>query len=1092
VNYFDAALQGATRRYFTFYHTNGQYRARLDHVFCSTHLASCSFSTDVLETTFTDQRALTDHKLLKVTVSPPAFNRPTIWRLNTTLLSRQDLRDHTERAYQTADGHWDAFKVLARSAARDIAVVASHERNREAQRLQRQLQQAERSAEARRCPPQTDPASIQARSALRTHLDAAASRAILRARVQWLEEGERCSTYFFSRHRNARSTTRLSLLRDGHGHEFTSTDARTTHIRAFYTRLYAAPPHDSQACHSFLSPLALPQLGAEDVRTLSDPITAEELALVVRKLPLRKAPGPDGLPYEWYRTYLPFLSPALLELFNGILLGTAPPASWSATTLTLLPKPGREPSEIRNWRPITLSNCDAKIFSRILANRLATILPRLLHPDQSGFVRGRSAPDVAMTIKTVLAYAAEHQVDGALAFLDQEKAYDRVAHPYLLAVLERFGFPPALARVFFNTSGPSHTFILDDGHPLPAVLVACGVRQGDPLAPLLFNLAIEPLLATLRVRLQGVTLQWGFFIVGVYADDLTVGLSRTDVPELQAVLAEYGRASNGLVNFTKSHILDLSGSAVTPGWITATGLQVHDPQRPIRVLGYDLILSPSGVQEDWSQLYDSMRATAMALRGRSCALQGRVILAHSLVLSQLWYKTRLSNPSHNQISAFTALAWEVVWQGKMGLKPSLPDVGLRPRQYGGVGLIDAALQIPALQATWIARALTVRPRPPWGAALDHFLSTLPEGPTALATGFQDTNLRTVAACWAPFVSAWRRLSPQWAFDPAEWTQTQVMGLILPGSQSTQFPNGIRIIDVVTRDPTTHAVTFLPPERLTRHRIGAVATVRHAVAALQDGSSVYPPPIVHLALSPSPTPLRTSSHRSLHAHIQIAGVMLLSLTTGLARRFLEKKAGRHGPFAWKDRAITKLGKPPRDIWSRLHHRARTPRHKETYYKFLFNALPLGARIHGFEARQLFCHHCPLERQTLQHFVHTCPLAQAVWHEVRQTFSLPRAVSLKNAAFSWSPNTSVLGRRFGFRLQAGHAVALHVLWLLHTRAVYNNQPASIPSARATFRAHLHRYLETLWASTPSASRDRLFEDWHPPIKSASRSFPFNLCI
>src|SRR6185312_6608445 len=126
--------------------------------------------------------------------------------------------------------------------------------------------------------------------------------------------------------------------------------------------------------------------------------------------------------------------------------------------------------------------------------------------------------------------------------------------------------------------------------------------------------------------------------------------------------------------------------------------------------------------------------------------------------------------------------------------------------------------------------------------------------------------RTVPACWEPFVSAWRSLSPQWAFDPADWTQTQVMGLVLPGSQSTQFSNGIRIIDVVTHDPTTHAVTFLPPERLTRRRIGAVATVRHAVAALQAGSSVYPPPIVQLALSPSPHSLRTSSHRSLHAKI----------------------------------------------------------------------------------------------------------------------------------------------------------------------------------------------------------------------------------
>ena len=139
VDYFDAALQGATRRYFTFHHANGQHRARLDHVFCSTHFASCSFSTEVLETTFSASHALTDHKILKVTVSPPVFNRPTIWRLNISLLTRQDLRDSTERAFQMADGHWDAFKVLARSSARDIAIVASHEQNCEAQRLQRQL-----------------------------------------------------------------------------------------------------------------------------------------------------------------------------------------------------------------------------------------------------------------------------------------------------------------------------------------------------------------------------------------------------------------------------------------------------------------------------------------------------------------------------------------------------------------------------------------------------------------------------------------------------------------------------------------------------------------------------------------------------------------------------------------------------------------------------------------------------------------------------------------------------------------------------------------------------------------------------------------
>ena len=1075
--FFDGALMGATEPYFTFRHssTTQPYEARLDHVFVSTQLASHSLSTRVLYCSDSD------HKAVCLTVTPSSFQRPLLWRLNTSLLTRSDLWISTEQIVSdSTSSTWDACKVLARSTARDHAVVASHDRKMTSQRLQRQLRRAEQDARAGRRDLRTDSAVINAQSALRNLTDTATSRAILRARVRWLEEGERCSAYFFSRHRDKRTASRLSLLQNDNGQVFATAGDRHAHIRSFYTSLYAAPTFDGHACHSFLDPLPLPSLEAADIALLSAPVTAEELAGVVGRLPLRKSPGPDGLPYEWYRTYLPFLAPLLLELFNGILNGDAPPASWFTTTLTLLPKPDRDPSTLRNWRPITLANCDAKLFSKILANRLATVLPRLLHPDQAGFVKGRSAPDAALAVKAVLAHAATAHIDGALVFLDQEKAYDRVSHDYLLAVLQEFGFPSTLAHIYFNTSGPSHSFILDDGQPLPAVPISCGVRQGDPLAPLLFNLAFEPMLMALRLQLMGVRLPWGSFIVAAFADDPTVGLSQTDVPALQAVLAQYGRASNGRVNITKSRILDLSGSPQTPPWIQQSGFPVHAHSRPIRVLGFDLLRSPEGVQENWQALLTSMRAAANKLRTRSCALQGRALLVNSKVLSKLWYKGRLSSPSGTIIKSIRTLAWAAVWDGSTALTPGVPT-GQRPPRLGGVGFLDPEVQLIALQAMWMARFLTARPHPPWWKALDWVLSTYNGDRSALAAVSGASAGRTLSACWRSYYQAWCQLQPHWTLDISEWTVREALCFPVPVTHSAQAPSGLRLVDLVSWNPSTSEVTLLSPADVDA-QFGAPVRVRKALTALRNGSSTVPAPVLQLALSASSTHPRRSKRSALHVHIQVAGVLLLSLTTSLARRFLDQRKGIYAPFDWRTRGITQLGRPPSDIWSRLHHRARTPRLKETYYKFLFNALPLGCRARHFRnatPEMAFCHYCPGLVQTQRHFIFSCPLAQCLWQDFRSLFSLPQAVSLQQAAFSWSPQVQVLGRRYGFRLQAGHAVVVHTLWLVHCRAGLDHCPASIPAVRALFRALLLRHLETLWASTSPELRSHFLEDWSPPL-------------
>jgi hypothetical protein len=66
------------------------------------------------------------------------------------------------------------------------------------------------------------------------------------------------------------------------------------------------------------------------------------------------------------------------------------PASHEESVITLLPKEGKD---IKNWRPITLSNCDSKFFTKALAIKMSKVLDDVMDPNQSEYIRGRSRAD---------------------------------------------------------------------------------------------------------------------------------------------------------------------------------------------------------------------------------------------------------------------------------------------------------------------------------------------------------------------------------------------------------------------------------------------------------------------------------------------------------------------------------------------------------------------------------------------------------------------------------------------------------------------------------------------------------------------------
>lgn len=90
------------------------------------------------------------------------------------------------------------------------------------------------------------------------------------------------------------------------------------------------------------------------------------------------------------------IAPRLVIVFrDAIERGKMPESMQSA--ITLIHKKGKNAQQCGSYRPVSLINVDAKILAKILAMRLAH-LPSLIHPDQVGFIRGRSSADTVMCV----------------------------------------------------------------------------------------------------------------------------------------------------------------------------------------------------------------------------------------------------------------------------------------------------------------------------------------------------------------------------------------------------------------------------------------------------------------------------------------------------------------------------------------------------------------------------------------------------------------------------------------------------------------------------------------------------------------------
>ena len=460
------------------------------------------------------------------------------------------------------------------------------------------------------------------------------------------------------------------------------------------------------------------------------PFTEEEVLVLHDKMP-NTAPGPDSIPYEFWKRLSRKLqslqgSPSpprpfwdvFREVANGVRARGSSCCGFKDANVSLFYKKG-DPTLVSNYRLILLMNMDCKMYTNLVNARLAPWAVSKIHEDQKGFM-----PDRLMSDHTRLAQSVAHMcgstgTPGYLVSLDQAKVYDRVNQAWLIRVMEAMGLPRCLislvrdilpgcrSRVRIN-SGYSNWFKLRRG-----------VRQGDPLSCLLFNFSIEPLAMHLRRTVKGISIgSLAPAKVMLYADDVNLFLSSSDdIPLVSSCLSDTSFAIGSKFNMDKTDVKPLGPMAFTQACFNdqsmngtlLPGAYVLPPADPLRVLGVWVAATDLAAPR-WAQIHKHNTRLIKQWRAIGASVQNRALLAKALLQSRCYHLLD-GNGIHPSTLRKMSQQIQNFVRGPFSVMPF--SVLEAPLEEGGLGCPSLAHRKEAYDLRFLSQLISGPQRPLW-------------------------------------------------------------------------------------------------------------------------------------------------------------------------------------------------------------------------------------------------------------------------------------------------------------------------------------------------------------------------------------------
>lgn len=617
--------------------------SRIDRFYATEGLAR-----QIQEACLVETIGLSDHMGLIIhakIIGEPRRQRP--WKMNVRLLEEKDIdekmRDLIKEEIQKEGKNyewWQQLKNKIREKMQQWGKIKASQRRELTSKLQQHIRKIQNGGEG--------VLTGLSKDAAKNHL------VLLREErwqaVQYMAAKEThdteawCSRKLLSRQLRKAQPQMLSLVYNGK--YMSQQKEMELAARAYFSELYENNVKENELYGS----------GTEECLK----VTATELEQAMKWMKTGKAPGPDGIPVEFYKKYWPLLGPSLVSVLNKGLSGEGFPQNFVQGTVVLINKNKGDIENLAAWRPITLLNIDYKILAKVIANKIQGNMGDWISEFQAASVSDRYIHSKIWELRDTIEWCYERETDGILLSVDQKQAFDRINHSIIRESLIRVGAEKELINAVGMLYRGATSRILVNGNLTGSFNIKKGVRQGCPLSPYLYVIVFDALLkklnGNLNIKMLDLPIEGNKKTITAFADDLTVVVrDEKSVAQILQEIKKYGQKSGAKLNKEKSKLMYLGRTVPKEDF----RIKVVDE---VKILG--ITFNKTGIsQTTWDDLE---RECQLILKeyGEETPLTARAEIIKRLIMAKCAYFFGGAAPTKNYCQKLEKMCFQFIWKGK--------------------------------------------------------------------------------------------------------------------------------------------------------------------------------------------------------------------------------------------------------------------------------------------------------------------------------------------------------------------------------------------------------------------------------------------